>query len=147
MKLMEYIKLALLAAGILQVTSCSTPNSAAAAPRFAEEDAADFIARYYSDETSYALKPPVMDGTYRSVCDRALLLRLARQQPRRDLAVIVLVHYPGSSTEGPVKLAWVNDLKELGYRRIVFLRGGNGMQVNGLRMLESPQASATFAGK
>jgi hypothetical protein len=41
----------------------------------------------------------------------------------------------------------MNDLKGLGYHRIVFLRAGNSMQVNGLPILKSPQASAVFAGK
>jgi len=115
--------------------------------RFAEADAADFIARYYSDDTSYALKPAMMDGAFRSVCDRAFLLKLAGQQPRRDLAVVVLVHYPGARQEDPIKAAWVNDLKGLGYQRIVFLRAENSMKVNGLPLLEYPQASLISAGK
>jgi hypothetical protein len=117
------------------------------APRFTEEESADFIARYYSDETSYALKPAMMDGAFRLPCDRAALLKVAGQQPRRDFAVIVMIHYPGSRTEDAAKLAWVKDLKGLGYQRVVFLRGGNSMRVNGLPMLESPQVAATFAGK
>jgi hypothetical protein len=59
----------------------------------------------------------------------------------------VLIHYPGASQEDTTKLAWVNDLKGLGYQRIVFLRGRNGMQVNGLAVLESPPALPTIAGK
>jgi 5,10-methylenetetrahydrofolate reductase len=115
--------------------------------RFSEEAAADFIARYYSDETSYALKPAMNDGAFRSICDRAMLLKLAAQQSRRDLAVVVLVHYPSEETKDAAKLAWVKDLKALGYQRIVFLRGGNRMQANGLPILASPQAPAAFAGK
>ena len=147
MKLIENIKAALLVAAILQLTSCSTPTPVAKAPQFGEEETADFIARYYSDETSYALKPVMMDGAYQSICDRAFLLKLAGQRPRRDLAVVVLIHYPTAAGEDSTKLAWVNDLKGLGYRRIVFLRGGNSMQVNGLPILKSPQVSAVFAGK
>jgi hypothetical protein len=147
MKPMVYIKAVLLAAGIFQFTSCSTPTPVAKAPRFAAEGAADFIARYYSNETSYALKPTMLDGQYRSICDRALLLKLAGQQPRRDLAVVVLVHYPTAGGEDSAKLAWVKDLKGLGYQRIVFLRGGNSMQVSGLPILASPQAPTAFAGQ
>jgi hypothetical protein len=87
------------------------------------------------------------EGPYQSIYDRPALLKLARQQPGRELAVIVLVHYPSAATEEPVKLAWVNDLTGLGYRRIVFLRAGRKMQVNGLFVLASPRAPATFAGK
>jgi len=100
--------------------------------QFTEEEDADFIARYYSDQTSYLLKPALMDGAFRSVCDRPFLLKLAGQQPRRDLAVIVLIHYPGASEEDSTKLAWVKDLKGLGYQRIVFLRGARSLKVNGL---------------
>jgi 5,10-methylenetetrahydrofolate reductase len=144
---MGYIRAVLLLAGILQFTSCSTPSSVAQAPRFAEEEAADFIARYYSDDTSYVLKPALMEGPYRSICDRARLLTLAGQQPRRELAVIVMIHYPGANTEDAAKLAWVRDLKTLGYERIVFLRGGSRMQINGLSVLECPPASTALAGK
>jgi len=145
-KITACVRILLLVAGILQLTACSTSTSVAKAPRFAEAEAADFIARYCSDKTSYALKPAMMDGAFRAPCDRALLLKLAGQQPRRDLAVIVMVHYPGSRAEDTAKLAWVKDLKGMGYQRIVFLRGSRSMQVNGLSFLECPQASATLAG-
>jgi hypothetical protein len=143
---MRCIRIILLALGICQLTSCSTPPPAAKAPRFTEEAAADFIAQYYSDETSYALKPAMNDGAFRSICDRALLLKLAGQQPRRCLAVIVLIHYPSEASENSVKLAWVKDLGGVGYQRIVFLRSGHGLRANGLPILETPQAPATFAG-
>lgn len=142
---MGYIRTALSVSGIFLLTSCSTPTQVAKARRFGEAEAADFIARYYSDDTSYVLKPATNDGAFRSICDRALLMKLAGQQPRRDLAVIVLLHYPGAATEDSVKLAWVKDLRGMGYQRIVFLRSGNRMQVNGLPTLESPQAPAAFA--
>ena len=114
MKFMGCIRDVLLVAGIFQLTSCSTPSPVANAPRFTEEEAADFIARYYTDETSYALKPAMNDGAFRSICDRALLLKLAGQQPRRDLAVVVLVHYPSEERENSAKLAWAKDLEGAG---------------------------------
>jgi hypothetical protein len=136
-----------LLAGLLWLSACSTSSPAKSRSSFGEADGADFIVRYYSDETSYVLKPPMMDGAFRSICDRAALLRLARQQPRRELAVVVLVHYPGSEVEEPVKLAWMSDLTGLGYRRIVFLRAASRMKVNGLLVLEGPHTPAAFAGK
>jgi hypothetical protein len=136
-----------LVAGLSLLTSCSAPSPGAMRPRFTEEGSADLIARYYSDQTSYLLKPLMKDGSYRTVCDRARVLELAREQPRHELAVVVLIHYPSASTEEPVKLAWANDLRGLGYRRIVFLRGNNRMEVNGLPVLETPPAAATFAGR
>jgi hypothetical protein len=89
----------------------------------------------------------MMDGTFRTICNRALLLKLAGQQPQRSLAVVVLIHYQTAATEDSVKLAWVNDLKGLGYQRIVFLRAGKGMEVNGLPILEGSQSPAAFAGQ
>ena len=93
---MGYFKFLILVAGICMLTSCSTPTQVGKASRFTEAETADFIARYYSDETSYTLKPAMMEETFRSVCDRALLLKLAGQQPRRELAVIVMIHYLGA---------------------------------------------------
>jgi hypothetical protein len=133
--------------GLVLVSSCNTPSPVTNSSRFREEDAANFIAKYYSDQTSYVLKPVMMEGRYQSICDRPAVLKLAQQQPGRELAVIMLVHYPNSESEEPVKLAWVSDLAGLGYRRIVFLRGGNNLQVNGLSVLESPRAPAVLAGK
>jgi hypothetical protein len=133
--------------GLVLLSSCSTLSPIASRTKFTEADAADFILRYYSDETSYVLKPAKMDGPYQSICDRPTVLKLARQQLGRELAVIVLIHYPSAESEEPVKVAWVSDLTGLGYRHIVFLRGGNKLQVNGLPVLASPQPLATFAGK
>src|ERR1035438_1661995 len=92
--------------------------------------------------TNFSMK----DGEFRSICARAGLLSLARQQPRRELAVVVLIHYPVACDEQTTKLAWLNDLKGLGYQRIVFLRGGNSMEVMGLPVLESPAALPVLAG-
>jgi hypothetical protein len=132
---------------VTATTSSRPPAPAAKSTKFAEEQSADFIARYYSDEASYALKPLKMEGQYKTICDRALLLKLAGEQPRHELAVVVLVHYAIAGTEDAVKLAWVKDLTGLGYRRIVFLRGGSSMQVSGLPILDFPDASALSARK
>jgi HYDIN/CFA65/VesB-like, Ig-like domain len=113
--------------------------------KFNEEDDADLIFRYYSDSTSYILKPAMMEGPYRTICDRSLVLKVAVQQPRHDLAVVVLILYPSSGLEDPIKLAWVKELKALGYERVVFLRGLNKLRVKGLKVLPDPQEPATSA--
>ena len=141
------VRTAALLLWLVLLSSCSTPSPVASLPKFTEADAADFIARYYSDQTSYVLKPVMMEGGYKSVCDRPALLKLAQQQPGRELAVVVLIHYLSAESEESVKLAWVHDLIGLGYRRVVFLRAGKSMQVADLPVLESPRASAVFAGK
>ena len=133
--------------GLLLLTACSTTTSSTKPPRFTEADSADFIARYYTDQTSYILKPSMMDGAYRSIFDRAGVLSLAARQPRRDLAVVVLIHYTSAEAEESNKQDWLHDLKVLGYQRIVFLRGGNSMAVLGLPVLGSPSDSPTLAGR
>jgi len=123
---------------------------------FQDEAQADFIFRYYSDTTSYVLKPTRMRGKamgtrgeveFLDPCSRADVLKAATDQGRHELAVIMLVFYPKEKFEEPgkptieelVKQNWDRELKALGYQRIVFLRGGNKtMQINGLTVLESP---------
>ena len=126
------------------------PPSAPGKPRsisrhsrsFAEADSADFIVRYYSDETSYVLKPTLTEGGFQSICDRPLVLKLASQQPGRELAAVVLVHYPNAGDEEVIKRLWLADLEALGYRHVVFLRGQNSMKVKGLTILDEPEVSA-----
>ena len=108
---------------------------------FNEEQEADVIIRYYSDSTSYMIKPALMDGQFRSVYDRAKVLAIARQQPRHELAVVVLVHYPNSYSEEPIKQKWQEDLAALGYQRILYLRGERKMNVKGLQILPGPQST------
>jgi len=136
-------------------TPPSPPGKLKITSRFPEEEAADFIARYYSDRTSYVLKPAMMDTMneteFPTICDRASLLKLAAQQPRHDLAVVVLNHYPIARDEEFIKLAWIKDLEGLGYQRIVFLLAGDSMKkmkkVNGLRILEDTHAPTISPGK
>jgi hypothetical protein len=145
-----------LLSGLLLLTACSTPSPVAKTPRFAEADRADFVARYYSDQASYVVKPPLKDGNMMGTrgeveffhpCNRADVLKVAADQRGRELAVVVLIYYPGAGDEEIYKLAWLNDLKGLGYQRVVFLRGANNMEVNGLCVLESPSVLPAIAGK
>jgi hypothetical protein len=53
------------------------------------------------------------------------------------LAVVILIRYTNEGEEESVRQKWTSLLKEVGYQRIVFLRGHNGMQVNGLAVLAS----------
>ena len=118
---------------LLLATACSTPQTA----RFSEQDQADLIVRYYSEDTSYVLKPSKMDGPFLSILNRDAVLDVAKLQPGRQLAVVILIHYINESEGESVRQKWTSLLKEAGYQRIVFLRGHNGMQVNGLSVLAS----------
>ncbi len=124
---------ALLVVVVFLATACSTPQIA----RFSEADQADFIVRYFSDDTSYVLKPSKMDGPFLSILNRDAVLDVAKQQPGRRLAVVVLIRYRADSEAEKVKRTWTNKLTQVGYQRVVFLHGKNGMRVNGLPILAS----------
>jgi hypothetical protein len=122
---------ALLLSVVVLATACSTQHIA----RFREADQADLIVRYYSDDTSYVLKPTKNDGPFLSILNRDAVLDVAKQQPSRRLAVVVLIRYNVESEAEAVKRAWVANLTQVGYQRVVFLHGKNGMRVNGLPIL------------
>ena len=122
---------------MILLTSCATPrNPAAAGPRFNEEDSADIVIRYYSDEVNRVLKPIQMEGAFLTTFDKGGVLDLAKQQSGRELAVVILLEFNASDY---VKQNWMTMLKDAGYKRIVFLRAeSSGQKVNGLRILENP---------
>jgi hypothetical protein len=123
---------------VLWLTACATPrNPVAGLPRFSEEDRANLIIRYYCDDTSYVLKPETRDGPFLTVLKKDAVLALAKQQPDRQMAVVVLIHYKAGSQAEAVKQDWTNLLSGAGYRRIVFLHASTGMSVNGLPVLAS----------
>jgi len=123
---------------VLLLTSCATfRKPMAARPRFGEEELANLIIRYYSDDTSYVLKPAMTEGSFLTILKKDAVLALAKEQPSRQLAVVVLIHYAAESQDEAVKHDWTSLLTEAGYQRVVFLRALNGMKVNGLPVLAS----------
>ncbi len=121
---------------MLLATACST------APRhrvvhFTEQDAANLIVRYYTDDTSYLLKPARTDGPFLTVLDKEAVVEVAKQQPSRQLAVVILIRYAAESQAEAVKQKWKNLLTQAGYQRVVFLGGQNTTRVNGLAVLPS----------
>jgi hypothetical protein len=122
---------------MLLLTSCSTPRAPwAALPRFREQDQANLVVRYYSDDTSYVLKPQQTDGPFLTILSKDAVLDVAKQQPGRQLAVVILIHYGACEIE-TVEQSWKNLLTGAGYQRVVFLRASSGMRVNGLPVLAS----------
>ena len=123
---------------VLLFTSCAMfRDPMAALPRFSEEDQANLIIRYYTDDTSYVLKPATPNGQFLTVLKKDAVLALAKQQPGRQLAAVVLIHYGAESQADAVKHEWTTLLTEAGYQRIVFLHASRGMKVNGLPVLAS----------
>jgi hypothetical protein len=83
------------------------------------------------------LKPATANGQFLTILKKDAVLALAKQQPGRQLAVVVLIHYRAVSQADAVMHDWTNLLTEAGYQRIVFLHASNGMKVNGLPVLAS----------
>jgi len=119
---------------LLLATSCSTPRTSSQV-RFNEQESANLVVRYYTDDTSYVLKPEKTDGPFLRILRQDAVVDVARQQPGRELAVVILIHYGDESQAASVKHKWTNLLTEVGYRRVVFLRALGGMQVDGLPVL------------
>jgi hypothetical protein len=119
---------------VLLVTACSTPRTSPMA-RFNEQENASLIVRYYTDDTSYVLKPARTDGPFLSILRKDAVLNVAKQLPGRELAVVILIRYTDESQDAAVRHQWANLLTEAGYQRVVFLRGLGGMRVNGLPIL------------
>ena len=121
---------------VLLLTSCATHRGRMAAlPRFSEEAQADLIIRYYSDDTSYVLKPAAAEGPFLTILKKDAVLALAKQQPSRQLAVVALIHYQTESQSDAVQQEWTSLLTEAGYQRVVFLLARNSMKMNGLPVL------------
>jgi len=119
---------------VLLATACSTPQTSQVV-RFHEQDQANIIVRYYSDETSYVVKPQRTEGVFLSILRRDDVLDVAKKLPGRGLAVVILVHYPSQDTADAVRTKWASQLTGLGYQRVVFLRGFGSSQVEGLPIL------------
>jgi hypothetical protein len=117
------------------LTACSTSGPGKAS-RFHEEANADVIVRYFSDQTSYVLKPAKLEGEFQSMFSRDEVLNLIQGQAGRDLAVVVLGRYGVKSMQTKVLGDWDHALADMGFRRRVFLQGGNSSKVAGLPVLE-----------
>ncbi|MEI6780658.1 MAG: hypothetical protein WCQ21_07025 [Verrucomicrobiota bacterium] len=116
-------------------TACSTPKA-----RFNEQAQADLIVRYYTDDTSYVLKPAKTDGRFLGVLKKGAVLDVAKEQPGRQLAVVILIHYRAAPEGAKVKAEWTKLLTDLGYQRVVFLLAQGSMQVDGLTVLPPNEA-------
>lgn len=125
-----------LAVVLALVPSCAT-NSQALGPKFREANAANLVIRYSSDSTIYRLKPDAHDGAFYRIYNRQQLCEeAARQQGDRNLAVVVINYIRFPELERQVKQGWVDNLSELNFRRVVFLRADNSDEVDGLRVVE-----------
>ncbi len=120
----------------------------------AEYNQADLVVRYNDDRTSYVVKPVQQEafggGTFYTPFERAGVLKLAGQQPRRDTVIIVLPKYATlvPSTEARIKGDWALDLAGAGYQHCIFALGDNKVNhIIGLPVLEGPQAVTVSMAK
>jgi hypothetical protein len=117
----------------------------------ADVEQSDFIVHYFDDRTSYLLKPASTSGigghVFFEPCPRTNVLERAAAQPGRELALVVLIHYPAEATEKTVKLAWAKDLQKLGYKRVLFCRADRVKvdRIAGLPVLAGPEATELAA--
>ena len=121
---------------LLLATACSTPGTPHLG-RFKQEEQADLVVRYYTDDNSYVLKPATRNGQFLEVLNKDAVLEVAKQQPGRELAVLILIHYTAPSEANAVEQNWAKLLKGVGYQRVVFLRASSNMKINGLPILAS----------
>lgn len=126
-----------IAASLLFVLLIATACSTSRVVRFNQQEQANLVVRYYTDDTSYVLKPAKTDGPFLAVFNKNAVLDVAKQQLGRELAVVVLIHYRAEGAAEAVRRNWVSLLKEAGYQRVVFLRASTSMQINGLPVLAS----------
>jgi hypothetical protein len=114
--------------------ACTTPQTARVT-RFNEQEQANLIVRYYTDDTSYVVKPAATEGPFLSILKKDDVVGLAKQQPGRELAVVILIYYPNEDQATLVKSQWMALLTKAGYQRVVFLRSSGGRKINGLPVL------------
>jgi hypothetical protein len=90
---------------LLLAVACSTSGTPHLG-RFKQEDQANLVVRYYSDDTSFVLKPAITNGSFLAVLGKNAVLDVAKQQPRRELAAVILVHYPAECECHAVRKDW-----------------------------------------
>ena len=156
-KLLNFTYAAVLALSglVLLLAGCATnPHYVADGPKFYEEADANLIVRYSSENTVFMLRPDGHEGPFQQIFTRQELCdKVAVQPGERNLAVVIINHYFMRDLELQVKAGWRENLNQLHFRRIVFLRGNDRGNVNGLRIVsdtqlagrEPSQTNAVFA--
>jgi hypothetical protein len=119
------------------LSGCATPpHYVADGPSFREESAANLIVRYSAENAVFMLRPDMREGPFQRIFTREGLCREAAAQPGdRRLAVVILNHYHSLSLEQQDKKKWLENLGDLNFRRVVFLRGTTRPKIDGLRIV------------
>jgi hypothetical protein len=134
-----------LAGSLLCLTSCALGPDAGS-KRFEEEQFANLIIRYSSDQTIYRLKPDGRDGEFLRIFDRNEICTEAEQLGGpRQLAVVLIDYVYAHDIEREIIDGWSARFKELNFQRVVFLRAWDKLTVNGLRIVADVQLSQSAA--
>lgn len=132
------------AVALLMLTSCAlSPDDRAR--KFQEEQFANLILRYSTDETIFRLKPEASEGGFLRIYNRdQIRAEASHADGHRNLAVVVLDYIHSPDRERRIIQGWVASLGEANYRRVVFLRARDHGRINGLRIVDDvliPQAA------
>lgn len=126
-----------LAGMVVLLSGCATNSPYVAdGPKFRQESSANLIVRYSSENTVFMLRPYAQEGPFQRIFTRQeLCAEIAAQPGDRTLAVVVINNYRMLALEQQTKQRWVDSLSRLNYRRVVFLRGNERGNINGLRIV------------
>jgi hypothetical protein len=129
-------------AGLLLASCAIGPD--AHSKRFHEEQFADLIIRYSTDQTIYRLRPEGRDGAFFRIFNREQIRAEAKRLGgRRFLAVVMIDYMHAPFLEQELIDSWVADFRELNFQRVVFVRAKDYEMVNGLRIVADIPLSQT----
>ncbi len=104
--------------------SCTTVNQ----PQvnyFHETPTANLIVSHSSDEANYAIRPPVMEGSFRTMLTLADIAAIAQGLPDKNLAVVSIGVFPNPNTEAEKVKNLSVTLADCGFKRVVFVRNAS----------------------
>src|ERR1019366_10218642 len=97
-----------IAASLLFVLLIATACSTSRVVRFNQQEQANLVVRYYTDDTSYVLKPAKTDGPYLAVFNKNAVLDVAKQQPGRELSLVILMRFRAQGGASAGRRTWVS---------------------------------------
>jgi len=134
-----------LAGTLICMASC-TLSSDKHSKKFGEEQFANLIIRYSTDETIYLIKPDAHEGEFFRIFDRNQIYAEAEKIGGPRLLAVVLIDYMyGTHVEHEIIDGWAASFKELNFERVVFLRSHNHHSPNGLRIIADVQLAKSAA--
>lgn len=111
-------------------------TSSCATNSFKEASAVNLELRFYRWDSICITKPDTRDGAFAPVFNVAEVIQEVRQRNvSRDLAVVVVGTGYNETQTTRIATEWHKRLGEQGFRRVVILRGNDGMKIGGLPII------------